>query len=79
MVMDAESRAGLIEKHGVEELPLDPENTYFTDLSQDIGMSEAIIPADSSLVGRTVRDSRTPRGIRSHGDRPEACERGFQG
>ena len=42
----------------MEELPLDPENRYFKDLSQDIGMSEAMIPADSSLVGRTIRDTR---------------------
>jgi len=58
MVMDEKSRSGLTDKYGVENLPLDPETTFFTDHSQDIGMSEAIIPADSSLVGGTVRDSR---------------------
>jgi di/tricarboxylate transporter len=58
VTLDEQTSAELIRKHEVEELPLDPENQYFTDLSQDIGMSEAIIPADSSLVGRTVRDSR---------------------
>jgi di/tricarboxylate transporter len=58
VVLDPEACADLIRKHGVEELPLDPENSYFTDLSQDIGMSEAIIPVDSSLVGRSVGDSR---------------------
>jgi len=58
VTIDEETSAELIRKNGVEELPLDPENRYFRDLSQDIGMSEAIIPADSSLVGRTIRDSR---------------------
>jgi di/tricarboxylate transporter len=58
VALDPQTCSELIAKHGVEELPLDPENRYFTDLSQDIGMSEAILPADSSLVGRTVRDSR---------------------
>ena len=58
VVIDAETSAELIRKHNVEELPLDPENRYFRDLSQDIGMSEAIIPVDSSLVGRTIRDTR---------------------
>jgi di/tricarboxylate transporter len=58
VIMDAENLADLICKHGVEELPLDPEHTYFTDHSQDIGMSEAIIPVDSNLVGRTIHDSR---------------------
>ncbi len=54
---DEETSAELIRKHGVEELPIDPENKYFRDLSQDIGMTEAIIPADSNLVGRTIRDT----------------------
>ncbi len=58
VALGEQATAELIRKHGVEELPLDPENRYFTDLSQDIGMSEAILPADSGLVGRTVRDSR---------------------
>lgn len=58
VVVDAETSAELIGKHGVEELPINPANAYFSDLSQDIGMSEAIIPVDSSLVGRNVRDSR---------------------
>lgn len=56
--LDEGSCIALIKKHGVEELPLDPENSYFTDHTQDIGMSEAIIPVESNLVGRSVRDSR---------------------
>lgn len=58
VIMDQESSSEMIRRNGVEELPLDPENRYFRDLSQDIGMSEAMVPADSSLVGRTIRDTR---------------------
>jgi len=58
VTLDEETTQELLEKHCVEELPLDPDHTYFRDLSQEIGMSEAIIPADSPLIGRTVRDSR---------------------
>lgn len=58
VIMDQEACNALIEKFGVEELPLSLKNAYFADLSQDIGMTEAIIPAESSLVGKTVRDSR---------------------
>ncbi len=56
--MDPAASSALVKKYEVEDLPLDPDNAYFTDLSQDIGMSEAIIPADSGLIGKTVRDSR---------------------
>ncbi len=56
--MDPAESSALIQKYDLEDLPLDPENAYFTDLSQNIGMSEAIIPADSGLLGKTVRDSR---------------------
>jgi di/tricarboxylate transporter len=56
--MDPVKSSELMDRYGLEDLPLDPENVYFTDLSQDIGMSEAIIPADSGLLGKTVRDSR---------------------
>jgi di/tricarboxylate transporter len=37
---------------GLEVLPL--TGAYFTDRSQEIGMAEVIIPADSDLVGKTV-------------------------
>jgi len=56
--MDPVKSSELMDRYGLEDLPLDPENVYFTDLSQDIGMSEAMIPADSVLLGKTVRDSR---------------------
>jgi di/tricarboxylate transporter len=39
---------------GIEELPISGE--YFTDLSQEIGMAEVIVPASSEHVGRTPQD-----------------------
>jgi len=41
---------------GLEELPL--SGAYFSDRSQEIGMAEAIVPASSELVGRTVMQAR---------------------
>lgn len=40
----------------LEPLPL--TGPYFTDLSQEIGMSEVILPASSALVGHTVVDAK---------------------
>jgi di/tricarboxylate transporter len=48
--------SGLIEQYALEPLPL--TGAYFTDRSQEIGMVEAILPADSEFVGRTVSDSQ---------------------
>jgi len=39
----------------VEELPL--TGAYFNDRSQDIGMAEVMVAADSSLVGKSVLES----------------------
>lgn len=57
---------------GVERRPLEGGG-YFLDRSQDIGMVEAIVPADSSLIGQCVFQARlgrdrglTPIGLR-HG------------
>jgi di/tricarboxylate transporter len=41
---------------GLELLPL--TGTYFTDRSQMLGMAEAIVPADSDLVGKNVIESQ---------------------
>jgi di/tricarboxylate transporter len=46
----------LREKYALEELPL--TGAYFTDLSQEIGMAEVILPASSDLVGKTVAGAR---------------------
>jgi di/tricarboxylate transporter len=47
----------LCERFAVEPLPLEGGG-YFNDLSQDIGMVEVILPADSDLVGQTVLQAR---------------------
>ncbi len=46
----------LRDKYALELLPL--TGAYFTDRSQEIGMAEAILPASSDLVGRTVAGAR---------------------
>jgi di/tricarboxylate transporter len=43
------------QEYALERLPL--SGTYFTDRSQEIGMAEAIVPAESDLIGRTVAES----------------------
>jgi di/tricarboxylate transporter len=50
--------AELQQQYGLEPLPL--SGAYFTDLSQDVGMVEAILPADSALVGKTFADADFP-------------------
>ena len=45
----------LRERFGFEELPLTGE--YFSDRSQEIGMVEVMVAADSSLVGKTVLEA----------------------
>jgi len=47
----------LREKYGLQILPLG-DGAYVTDRSQEIGMAEVIVPADSPLVGQTVLDAR---------------------
>jgi di/tricarboxylate transporter len=55
--------AALRRQYGLEELPLSQE--YFTDLSQQIGMAEVIVPPTSELIGKTVLDAdfRTRYGL----------------
>ena len=50
--------AELAEAYGVERLPLCPNHRYLTDRAQDLGMVEAIVPAESSLVGLTLLEAR---------------------
>lgn len=50
--------AELAEAYDVEILPLCPNHRYLTDRAQDLGMVEAIVPAESSLVGLTLLDAR---------------------
>jgi di/tricarboxylate transporter len=41
-------------QYGVEDVPL--SGGYFSDLSQEIGMVEVILPASSELIGKTVTE-----------------------
>jgi di/tricarboxylate transporter len=49
----------LRQKYAVEPLPLG--TGYLSDRSQEIGMVEAIVPAESKLVGQTVLEARMRR------------------
>ncbi|MEI6159170.1 MAG: SLC13 family permease [Roseococcus sp.] len=49
--------AALRQEFGLEELALD-DGGYFTDHSQELGMAEVVIPPDSHLVGKNVRQAR---------------------
>lgn len=70
----------LLEKYSLHPLPL--TGAYFTDRSQEIGMTEVIIPADSALIGQTVTASklRTRTGLTAIGLRrgQVAHERGME-
>ena len=43
----------MLNDYMVEKLPLG-DCGYFTDRSQEIGMVEVIVPAESKLIGRSV-------------------------
>jgi di/tricarboxylate transporter len=49
----AESATPLCSRLGLEPLPL--SGLYFTDRAQAIGMAEVLLPADSRLLGKTLR------------------------
>ncbi len=49
---------GLIREFGVELLPLGATHRQLIDCAQDLGMVEAIVPAESSLIGKTVLEAR---------------------
>ena len=48
-------------EYAIEPLPLGAAGGYLTDRTQDIGMVEAIVPAESKLVGQTVLEARVRR------------------
>lgn len=65
----------LCETYALEPRPLGEAKDYFSDRSQEIGMVEVILPAESSLIGKTVEQARirsrfglTVTGLR-HGDK----------
>jgi di/tricarboxylate transporter len=51
-------RAALVAEYGVEILPLGNTLRHLIDSAQDLGMVEAIVPAESSLLGKTVLEAR---------------------
>jgi di/tricarboxylate transporter len=65
----------LRQAYALEPRPLSEGKDYFSDRSQEIGMAEIILPAESRLIGQTVLEARmhseyglTVIGLR-HGDR----------
>ncbi len=48
----------LVAEYGVEVLPLGNTLRHLIDSAQDLGMVEAIVPAESSLLGKTVLEAR---------------------
>lgn len=46
----------LLRRHGLERLPL--TGSHFSDLKEDIGMVELIVPAQSPLVGKSIIQAR---------------------
>ncbi|MCB1991718.1 MAG: SLC13 family permease, partial [Geminicoccaceae bacterium] len=54
--------AKLKDQYGVDTLILSGAGVYFSDRAQDLGMVEAIIPAESRLLGLTVLQARMRTG-----------------
>lgn len=48
----------LAQAFGVEILPLGATHRYLTDCTQEMGMIEVIVPAESSVLGQTVLQAR---------------------
>ncbi|HYI04645.1 MAG TPA: SLC13 family permease [Reyranella sp.] len=48
----------LFVRHGLEALPLGEDSRYFTSRAQEVGMVEALVPAESRLVGHTLLQAR---------------------
>lgn len=48
----------LFARHGLEALPPGDHSRYFADRAQQLGMVEALVPAESALVGRTLLQAR---------------------
>jgi di/tricarboxylate transporter len=53
--LDLEALRG---EFGLEALPLDPGIGFFTDRAHALGMVEVIVPAESWLVGQTLREAK---------------------
>ncbi|WP_270937471.1 SLC13 family permease [Falsiroseomonas oryzae] len=50
--------AAVFARHGLEVLPLGDGSRYFTSRAQQVGMVEALVPAESPLVGQTLIQAR---------------------
>jgi di/tricarboxylate transporter len=48
----------LRQKFALDALPLGDDGGYFTDARHEIGMVEAIVPAESALIDKTVLEAR---------------------
>jgi di/tricarboxylate transporter len=71
-----EDTVALFALNRLEELPLAEGSRYFTARTQQIGMVEALVPAESPLIGQTILQARlrsdfgvTAIGLR-HGQKP---------
>ena len=71
-----EDTVALFALNRLEELPLAEGSRYFTSRTQQIGMVEALVPAESPLIGQTILQARlrsdfgvTAIGLR-HGQKP---------
>ncbi|MFK8250612.1 SLC13 family permease [Ancylobacter terrae] len=58
VLADAGEVAALRERLVLELLPFGEGSDYFIDHSQDLGMVEVMIPADSTLIGQSVLDAQ---------------------
>jgi len=52
------AHSATIDRHGLRMLPLTNAGRYFGDHAQQMGMVEALVPAESSLVGKTILEAR---------------------
>lgn len=52
------THAALLARQGLDLLPLGEDSRCFSDRAQQVGMVEALIPADSQLVGQTLLQAR---------------------
>ena len=48
----------LRQQYALEPLPLGGARGYLTDRTQEIGMAEVLVPAESKLIGQTVLEAR---------------------
>jgi di/tricarboxylate transporter len=67
LLMDIEApaaeRQAMLGRYGVDLLPLGADTAYLTDIHHDIGMVEAILSPDSTLIGQTVLQARMRREL----------------